>query len=208
LFFSRKSDCSKGVADRIVSHQYSGRPEANPDEKIAAIDVSIKRMRLEVTKKRDAAYYEGRLKRDHPKEFAELRAGRFRSVRQAAAAVGLIHLPTRLDALKREWKRAGKRDRLDFIAWVRGSIVAVARGAPAAKQSIVDSAGHLKPAAIKFIEDWTIAKRIKPGSIMMEIGFKNYDATLAFALKRGKPVRSEVLSPLKDWMVRNGYKFK
>jgi hypothetical protein len=194
------------VADRIVTHQYSGRPEANSNEKIAAIDVSILGMRLAVTKERDAAYYEGRLKRDHPKEFAELRAGRFRSVRQAAAAAGLIHLPTRLDALKREWKRAGKRERIDFIAWVRGSITAVAPGAHPAKRSILDSAGHLKPAAVKFIEDWTIARRIKPGSIMKEIGFKNYDATLAFALKRGKPIRSEVISPLEGWMVRNGYK--
>jgi hypothetical protein len=159
-----------------------------------------------LTKKRDAAYYEARLKRDYPKEFAELRAGRFRSVRQAAAAAGLIHLPTRFDALKREWKRAGRRERSDFLVWVRKSILAAAPAHHPAKPSIIDSAGHLKPAVVKFIEDWAAAKRITPGKIMKEIGFSNYDATLAFALKRGNPIRSEVLMPLQGWLVRNGFK--
>jgi hypothetical protein len=159
-----------------------------------------------MTKKRDAAYYKGRLKRDFPKEFADLGAGRFKSVRQAAAAAGLINLPTRLDALKREWKRAGKRERLDFLAWAKRSMLAATPTVHPAKQSIIDSAGHLKPAVVKFIEDWTAAKRITPGKIMREIGFSNYDATLAFALKRGKPIRLEVILPLEGWLVRNGLK--
>ena len=41
---------------------------------------------------------------------------------------------------------------------------------------------------------------------MKEIGFKNFDATLAFALKRGNPIRSEVLIPLEGWVSRNGFK--
>jgi hypothetical protein len=39
--------------------------------------------RLPMTKKRDSAYYEARLKRDFPKMFADLRTGKFKSVRQA-----------------------------------------------------------------------------------------------------------------------------
>ena len=53
-----------------------------------------------MAKKRDAAYLKGRLKRDDPGD------GRIPSVRQAAVAARLIHLPTRLDSLKREWKKA------------------------------------------------------------------------------------------------------
>ena len=147
-----------------------------------------------MTKRRDAAYYEGRLKRDYPKEFAELRAGRFKSVRQAAAAAGLIHLPTRLDALKREWNRAVKDERVDFLAWVRASLLGAKRAIAPAKRPIIDGAGHLKPAVIKFISDWTVSKRVRPGKIMKEIGFSNYDATLAF-----------VILPLERWLARNGF---
>lgn len=77
---------------------------------------------------------------------------------------------------------------------------------PPVRRSIIDGGGHLKPAVIKFINDWTVVHRKTPGKIMKEIGFKNFDATLAFALKRGKPLRSEVLIPLEGWLARNGFK--
>jgi hypothetical protein len=158
-----------------------------------------------MTKKRDAAYYESRLKREFPKEYAQLRAGGFKSVRQAAAAAALIHLPTRLDALKREWKRAGARERGDFVVWIksRGSTAATV---PVVRPSIIDTTGHLKPPVVKFIKDWTSAKRVTPGRIMQEIGFSNFDYTLSHALRLGAPIRPEVIVPLKDWLIRNGCK--
>ena len=157
-------------------------------------------------KKRDSDYFESRLKRDHPKIYAELKAGHFTSVRQAAAAARLIRLPTRLDALKREWKKAGKTDRRAFVAWLRGTIGLSPPAVRPIKRSIIEAGGHLKPAVIKFISDWTVAKRKTPGNLMKELGFKNFDATLAYALKRGNPIRSEVLIPLEGWLARNGFK--
>jgi hypothetical protein len=155
-----------------------------------------------MTKKRDSAYYEGRLKRDFPKYFAELRAGKFKSVRQAAAAAGLIHLPTRVGALKREWKRATTAEKNEFVAWTKGRKAA----SVAPLTPIIDTAGHLKPAVIRFVSAWAKDRRITPGKIMKEMGFKNFDYTLSHALRLGAPLRSEVIAPLESWLVRKGFK--
>jgi hypothetical protein len=155
-----------------------------------------------MTKKRASAYYDARLKRDFPKFFADLRAGKFTSVRQAAAAAGLIHLPTRVDALKREWKRATTAEKNEFVAWTKGRKAASA----ALSTPIIDATGHLKPAVIRFINEWTSAKRVKPGKIMKEIGFSNFDYTLSHALRRGAPIRSAAIPRLEVWLVRNGFK--
>jgi hypothetical protein len=158
-----------------------------------------------MSKKRASAYFEARLKRDFSKIYADLRAGKFKSVRQAAAAAGLIHLPTRFDALKREWKRANAKERGDFTAWQKG-LAPTKAPFRSTKISIIDAMGHLKPAVINFIRDWTVVKRIKPGRIMKEIGFSNFDYTLSHALKRGAPLRNAVVVPLENWLVRNGFK--
>jgi hypothetical protein len=156
-----------------------------------------------MTKKRASAYYEERLKRDFPHIFSDLRAGRFKSVRQAAAAAGMIHLPTRVDALKREWKRATTSEKNQFVVWIKG-----AKATPTASASIpiIDAAGHLKPAVILFINGWTKDKRIKPGRIMKEMGFSNFDYTLSHALRRGAPIRPAAIPPLESWLVRKGFK--
>ncbi|WP_152619649.1 hypothetical protein [Paramagnetospirillum magnetotacticum] len=65
-------------------------------------------------KKRDAAYWRGRLERDQPSFYADLIAGTYTSVRAACAAAGLIQLPNRLDALKREWRKADAVERDGF----------------------------------------------------------------------------------------------
>jgi hypothetical protein len=155
-----------------------------------------------MTKKRDSAYYEGRPKRDFPKFFADLRAGKFTSVRQAAAAAGLIHPPTRVDALKREWRRSTTAEKNEFVAWTKGRKATSA----ASSTPIIDGAGHLKPAVIRFISGWTRDRRITPGKIMKEMGFSNFDYTLSHALRLGAPIRSAVIPPLESWLVRKGFK--
>jgi len=61
-----------------------------------------------------SAYLNGRLKRDQPASYKALEDGRIPSVRQAAVAARLIHLPARLDALKREWKKATAAELADL----------------------------------------------------------------------------------------------
>ena len=123
-------------------------------------------------------------------------------MRQAAAFARLIHLPTRVDALKREWKGATTAEKNEFVVWTKGRKVAPA----APSMPIIDGAGHLKPAVIRFISGWTRDKRITPGRVMKEMGFKNFDYTLSHALRRGAPIRSAVIPSLESWLVRKGFK--
>jgi hypothetical protein len=111
-------------------------------------------------KKRDARYYKARLAREYPAIFAEIHSGGL-SVRAASAKAGLIHLPTRLDALKREWKKADRVEQRRFVIWAKAEEVK-ARGATV--RPIADSAGHLRADAVKFLSDWITTNRSKPGS--------------------------------------------
>src|SRR4051794_10666005 len=99
-------------------------------------------------KKRDAAYYRSRLKKKFPKVYADLLAGRIKSVRQAAAVAGLIHLPDRLTAMKRDWKRASPQQRADFLKWVKASGIGLKTRSPI---MIADVSGILTHRTIAFI---------------------------------------------------------
>lgn len=65
---------------------------------------------------RDNAYYEERLKRDHPA--ADLRAGKHRTVTDAAIAAGLKRPRTRSQELKNAWSKASAREQNDFLCWL------------------------------------------------------------------------------------------
>ena len=152
-------------------------------------------------KKRDAAYYRARLAKEFPAIFAEIGPGGL-SVRAASAKAGLIHLPTRVDALKREWKRSKLAQKRDFLIWVKAEEAGVrATSAP----PIADSAGHLRPDAAKFLSDWVTTNRSKPGRIMKQIGFRVFDWTLAHAIDHRGSLRKEVIDKLGPWMMKNGF---
>lgn len=150
---------------------------------------------------RDSKYYRKRLERDHPVIFRDLVAGKYRSIRQAAAAAGLIHLPTRLQNLKREWKRATAAERRAFIAWAKSTLPASSSTA-----RIASSDGRLTPRAIDFLKDWLKRNRLKPGNVMQAIGGSNHDYRMFEALNSGKPLPTDVVTRLSDWMKRAGYK--
>jgi len=153
-------------------------------------------------KKRDARYYKGRLASEFPAIFAEIRSGGL-SVRAASAKAGLIRLPTRLDALKREWKKAARGEQREFVRWVKAR-EALARGAP--PRPIADSAGHLRPDVAKFLSDWVKANRSKPGRIMKMIGFKGFDFTLSQAIYGGHSLRPAVIPKLTVWLIAQGFR--
>lgn len=159
-----------------------------------------------MSKKRDRAYYEARLKRDFPRIFAELRAGKFKSVRQAAAEAGLIHLPTRFDALKREWKRGTYPDRTKFINWLK----ATRYGLPPLKSraptpAIADSAGILLIPVVAFLKNWIDCYNTTAGRIMQVMGFRNFDTRLSQSLGRRVGLPADILSALAVWLKAQGY---
>ena len=90
--------------------------------------------------KRDFAYYRNRLAKKHPLIYAEVVEGRL-SVRAASAKAELIRLPTRLGALKREWRKAKRAEQRQFVVWVMEE--AKARGA--VLPTIADTEGRLCP---------------------------------------------------------------
>jgi hypothetical protein len=155
-----------------------------------------------MARKRDSAYYRERLRKEFPKIYAELQSGRIKSVRAAAIRAGLIQLPTRLDALKREWKRSTPVQRRDFLIWVRANYGGKKAGAP----TVADQSGRLTPAAITFLGNWTKKNRLTPGQIMKQMGFRVNDYTLSYAILRGGKLRPDVIQNLKKWMPANGFR--
>jgi hypothetical protein len=155
-----------------------------------------------MSRKRDSKHYLKRLERDHPAVYADHLAGKYKTVRSAASAAGLIHLPTRLDALKREWKKATAVQKVEFLRWVK-SEVAKAKGAGTGP--IADSKGRLRADVATFISRWLLANRARPARIMKELGFSGFDTTLFAAVSRRDRLRREVVDKLAPWLASKGF---
>jgi hypothetical protein len=153
-------------------------------------------------KKRDAKYYAERLKKESPGVFAEIRPGGL-SVRAASAKAGLVHLPTPLGILKREWKKASLVERREFVVWLKAG---GAKASSASFKPIADKAGRLRPEVRKFLSDWVKANKSKPGRIMKSIGFKVFDPTLSQAIYGGHWLRPAVIPKLASWLTAQGYR--
>jgi hypothetical protein len=153
-----------------------------------------------MSSKRDAAYYRRRLRAEYPAIYADLRAGRIKSTRQAAIAAGLVKAPTRADALIREWKKATPSHRKRFFDWLKTEKVGLKKTTAA----IADADGRLSPPAVTFLKKYLDERDMRPGGIMLAMGFNRYDWRLASALK-GDLLPTEVVEALKKWMPVNGY---
>jgi hypothetical protein len=159
---------------------------------------------LQMAGKRDSRYFEQRLKRDFPKVYANWRAGRHASVRAAAVHAGLIKPPTRFDALKREWKAASPAERKQFADWLRSG---GARASSSAKvPTITDARRILLPRVLAFLNDWTRRHKKRPGQIMKQMGFSNFDARLGEAINSRRPLAEEVVMKLRSWLAKEGYR--
>jgi hypothetical protein len=79
-----------------------------------------------------ADYLARRIARDHPDILQEMKDGKYRSVRQAAIAAGIIDIPSDEDkALMRlyeAWRKAGLEDRRLFLALMADEIDAASDG--------------------------------------------------------------------------------
>lgn len=65
---------------------------------------------------RGAAYLAARLKRDHEDIAAQLAAGKFKSVRAAAIAAGIVTPPTPLEQIQKLWAKLTEDERKTFLA--------------------------------------------------------------------------------------------
>ena len=65
-----------------------------------------------------AEYLAARLKRDHPEIATQLAKGKFKSVRAAAVAAGIVKLNTHLDVAKRAWGKMAAEEQSQFLEWI------------------------------------------------------------------------------------------
>lgn len=155
-------------------------------------------------KKRDAAYYQRRLKAEHPSIYADLRAGRIASTRQAAAKAELIRLPTRLTALKREWKRAKGKERREFLEWLRTEVASGTNGT-SPQESLLDSTGHLKLSAADRVWRQMRSLQLKKSEMYVQMGLKAYDWRVIGVLQRERKPTPQILEAISAWLAANAF---
>jgi hypothetical protein len=153
-------------------------------------------------KKRDAAYYQRRLKAEHPLIYADLKAGRISSTRQAAAKAGLIHLPTRLLGLRREWKGATNKERREFLEWLKsGSAPGVKGKAPTAP--LLDAGGYLSRSAADRVWELKRSLRLKKGQMYVQMGLKAHDWRVIRVLQHEDVPPLDVLEAIRAWLAKH-----
>jgi hypothetical protein len=67
----------------------------------------------------NVGYLTARIARDRPDILERMKAGEFRSVRQAALEAGIVKPPSPLRELERWWGKATPEDRAAFAEWTR-----------------------------------------------------------------------------------------
>lgn len=155
--------------------------------------------------KRDNAYYRGRLEKEHPAVFQDLKDGKYGSEREAFVAAGLRSERTRLHELKNAWRKSSRAEQAAFMAWLkleyaklRGAAASTVGPAPStapvtssatAVPAAVDSLGHVLPwAKVRIL--YLMARRgLKQGDVMTEMGFKKLNPSLWLALNQGNRLR-------------------
>lgn len=65
-----------------------------------------------------AEYLAARIARDRPDVLKRMKAGEFKSVRDAAIEAGIVKKATRLDSLKSSWNKATPAERKAFLAFI------------------------------------------------------------------------------------------
>jgi hypothetical protein len=147
--------------------------------------------------KRDSDYYLGRLQREFPIIHADLVAGRYKSVRDAAIAARLRKAPTPLKTMLAAWGKASAAERAEFL---RG--IGVAPAAVSSPTTIAPIAIDLRltPATKSRIEAIMSTRGIKQGQVMSELGFSKLDGSLGGALSQDNKLRPAVISALEAWL--------
>lgn len=145
--------------------------------------------------KRDRAYFERRLQRDHPAIYKDLLDGKYASVREASIAAGLQKPRSPLQVMKIEWGKATNSEKADFLKWARGAI----RTAPSSTVPIalLDKDRKLLPAAAARIEHIQAGLGLKMGKLMALMGFNSMNAALGNALRTGTRVNVDLETALK-----------
>jgi hypothetical protein len=159
-------------------------------------------------KVRDSEYLKRRLAKKRPDILADLESKKIGSVRQAAAKAEIIKLPSRLDGMKRHWKKISKADKDAFLDWTRTHDTTGTPHPLVTSTSITDADGYLVPEVRKFIREWLAKTNSRPARIMEAMGANPYDYTVSAATNENHPQRprQEIVDKLKRWLTAQGYR--
>ncbi|MEC5293586.1 hypothetical protein VSX64_22820 [Aurantimonas sp. C2-6-R+9] len=167
--------------------------------------------------KRDNVYYEARLKREHPATYADLKAGRYRSLGEAVIAAGIRKPRPRVRELQNAWKKASESERAEFIQWLKVNYgKKVAPGRPPAPSSLVvsPSPSATIPAAVttdRRLEPWARTRMqqildLESKSVCdaaYEIGSPTkLNAALRGAIDAGNQIKSLDPNKISEWLER------
>lgn len=154
---------------------------------------------------RDSAYYKDRLKREYPAIHADLKAGKYRTVADAAIAAGLKKPRTRLQELKNAGLKASAPEQGDFLLWLTGTGVSLSPrpSFPASLSFTVAVDRRLSPVAILRINEIIAKRHLQPGDIMAEMGYPKLNASLGRALHRGDRLQPDMITALQKWLTAN-----
>ncbi|MCZ4072545.1 hypothetical protein [Agrobacterium sp. LMR679] len=154
--------------------------------------------------KRDSAYYEERLRGEFPAIYADLQAGKHRTITEAAIAAGLKKSRTRLHELKNAWQKASTQERDEFEKWLLAQ--------SGVNMPHLSPAGATLPVAVDLrLQSWAksrikaiIARRnLRMGDVMAELGEKRLNPSLGQALHNGSRLRPTLLAALEGWLEKN-----
>lgn len=167
--------------------------------------------------KRNNAYYEDRLERDHPDIFADLKAGKFASAADAFVAAGLKKPRTRLQEMKNAWMKASAKEQSDFQKWLAsrlhvptprpvpsGSTPAAAGLFPlSATAPISDPDRKLSAQTKQRVSEIMLARNLKMGDLMAELGLSKLNASIGNAIKQDSQIKPHVMKALEKWLKDN-----
>lgn len=154
--------------------------------------------------KRDNAYYEERLKNEFPTVYADLKAGKHKTIAEAAIAAGLKKSRTRLQELKNAFDKANKAEQTAFLAWLaaKGHLIGASSTTGTTSPTIAVNR-KLSPATRNRIEEINKKRHLKVGDVMAEMGFPKLNASLGRALHRGDRLQPDVIEALEKWLAAN-----
>ncbi|OCP38331.1 hypothetical protein [Ensifer sp. LC163] len=160
--------------------------------------------------KRDNAYYEQRLKAEFPDVYGDVLAGRISSLRKALVIAGLKPQRTRLEKLKNSWAKATPGERDGFLTWLTITGALPIASAPSSTTALspeplpagtaIASGRYLLPSTITRIRAIMVKRRLKPGDVMLEMGFSSDGQSLARALAKNASLRLAVIAGLEAWL--------
>ena len=155
------------------------------------------------TQNRNNAYYEDRLRLEHPAVHADFLKGIHRTLANALMAAGMRKPRSRLQELQNAWGKATQPERDVFLRHVGATQHIATIAAVAAGTFLLDQ--RLTPPAIAAIRRFLQDRNITMGGLMALIGRKALDQSVSLAVMRDTKIQPDLGADLETLLTAQGY---